>query len=174
MLQSYCKVSKIAIFPRNRVGHDSQMIALKLGISWPIRGAKNSCSSHFQVCKKSSTFGTRGHVIITEPHSDAFSKSAISVLKMQIFPTKIRSNSKSKCKRTLISLQSGKIQSLDVRTALNLLKVLTFFQQKLVLIQYVLNLQCAKKLNCAEYNAIICVGRNCMSLLKIRIFFSAT
>ena len=38
----------------------------------------------------------------TEPHSDTFSKSAISVLKIQNFPTNLHSNSKSKGKRTLI------------------------------------------------------------------------
>ena len=42
--------------------------------------------------------------VITEPHSDTFSKSAISVLKIKNFSTK---NSRSIGKKTLISLQSG-------------------------------------------------------------------
>ena len=42
-----CTVFKINIFARNTVGHNNPMIALKLAISGPFRGAKNSCSQHF-------------------------------------------------------------------------------------------------------------------------------
>ena len=40
-------VCKIAIFARNRVDHNSQMMPIKLAITEPIWGAKNSCSLHF-------------------------------------------------------------------------------------------------------------------------------
>ena len=40
-------VFKINIFARNTVGHNNPRIALKLAISGPFRGAKNSCSLHF-------------------------------------------------------------------------------------------------------------------------------
>ena len=39
-------VFKIDIFARNTVGYNNLMIALKLAISGPIRGAKNSFSLH--------------------------------------------------------------------------------------------------------------------------------
>ena len=41
-----CTVCKIAIFARNGVGHNSQMIALKMAISSNMQGAKKSCSLH--------------------------------------------------------------------------------------------------------------------------------
>ena len=39
-------VCKITIFARNGVGHNSQMIALKMAISSNMQGAKNLCSLH--------------------------------------------------------------------------------------------------------------------------------
>ena len=39
-------VFKIAIFARNRVGQNSQMIALKMAISSNMQGAKSKYSSH--------------------------------------------------------------------------------------------------------------------------------
>ena len=48
-------VCKIDIFARNGVGHNSQMIALKMAISSNMQGAKKSCSLHLWVCKKSPT-----------------------------------------------------------------------------------------------------------------------
>ena len=70
--------------------------------------------------------------MITEPHSDTFSKSAISVLKMQNFPKKMHSNSKSKGKRALISLQRGYLDIvLRCKDCIELMKVLTHFSSKM-------------------------------------------
>ena len=42
-----CTVFKIDIFARNSVDQNNPMIALKLAISGPFRGAKSSRSLHF-------------------------------------------------------------------------------------------------------------------------------
>ena len=98
-----CTVFKITIFARNRVGHKSQMISLKMANSRHIQGEKIHVVYIYESVRRVLH---RFHVI-KEPHSDPFSTTAISVLKIQNFPNKIHSNSKSKGKRTLISIYSG-------------------------------------------------------------------
>ena len=97
---------KIAIFARNGVGHKSQMIALK----WLFPATSREQKVHVVYIYESVRRVLHRFHAIKEPHSDTFSKSAISVLKMQNFLSTIHFKSKGKGKkRTLISLQSGQI-----------------------------------------------------------------
>ena len=67
-----CTVFKIAIFARNRVGNNSQMIDLKIAISRHIQGANKYVVYIYESIRKVIH---RFHVI-TETNSDTFSKSA--------------------------------------------------------------------------------------------------
>ena len=100
MVKESSTVFKIDIFARNTVGHNNPLIALKLAISGELK-------IHVVYIFRSVRRVLHRWHVITEPHSDTFSTTAILVLKMQNFPTKIHSSSETNDKRTLISLQSG-------------------------------------------------------------------
>ena len=83
---------KITTFARDRVGHNKQLIALK----WLFPGTSREQMIYvLYFCESVRKVLFRFHVI-KEPLSDTYSKSAISILKVQKFSTKIHTNSKSK------------------------------------------------------------------------------